>query len=107
MKIDLKQPDQRRALRSIAQAFVVLALLALTWFNIHRLDQLGVRYILGWAMTIILVGTLGYIMENGLRSVKWKGWGLEGEATNEGPTPVTVVNPPSDPVPVESKESMH
>ena len=79
--MNLGNPDARRGLRSIVQALLVVALLITVWANIDKLDPDGVRYILGWAMVILLIGTLGYIMENGLRSVNFKGWGAEASAT--------------------------
>lgn len=62
------------------------------WFNIERLDAAGTKYILGWCMIILLVGTLGYIMENGLRSISWKGpGGFEGSATTDAPAAAQAV----------------
>lgn len=65
-------PEKRRALRSIVQAIVVFVLLAFLWFWAGRLDGDGLREVARWALAIVGLGTLGYVMENGLRAIKVK-----------------------------------
>lgn len=90
--MNLGNPDARRGLRSVVQAVVVMAMIATVWANIERLDADGTKYILGWAMIVILVGTLGYILENGLRSIKASAWGASFDAsTNDAPAAADAV----------------
>ena len=89
--MNLSNPDARRGLRSIVQAFLVVALLITVWANIDKLDQDGVKYILGWAMVILLIGTLGCIMENGLRSFDFEAWGARFKGNSDAPAAAQAV----------------
>ena len=64
--------ETRRALRSIVQAIVAFVLLAFAWAWSAKLDPDGLREAMRWALGIIGLGTLGYVMENGLRAIKIK-----------------------------------
>lgn len=66
----LDNADKRRALRSIVQAVVVLVLLYFAWHWSERLDTEGLREGMRWALGIVLIGTVGYQLENGLRAFK-------------------------------------
>lgn len=66
----LTSPESRRGLRSIVQAAVVLALLWFVWDWADRLDGDGLRETTRWALAIVALGTLGYIMENTTQAFK-------------------------------------
>jgi len=68
--IGLDNPDKRRGLRSIIQAIVVFILLYFVWHWAAKLDADGLREGMRWALAIVGVGTIGYVMENGLRAFK-------------------------------------
>lgn len=71
-----EKPDARRALRSIMQAIVILVLLWLSWHLADRIKtEDGLREIVRLSMAIIGLGTIGYIVENGIRSVKGSAFG--------------------------------
>jgi hypothetical protein len=71
-----EKPDARRALRSILQGIVVLVLLWLSWHLSDRLTtEDGLREVARWTLGIIGMGTVGYIIENGIRSVKGSAFG--------------------------------
>ena len=81
----LKNPEARRGLRSLVQAIVIGILLALIWQWADRFDPGTLREAMRWSLGIIGLGTLGYVMENGLRALKLKAGkdGLEIEAGGE------------------------
>ena len=81
----LTNPETRRALRSIVQALVVFALLALVWLWSARLDAQALREAVRWALAIIALGTLFYGLENTTRALKLKAGrdGVEVEAGGE------------------------
>lgn len=83
----LANPEARRALRSIVQALVVFTLLALVWWWSERFDQETLRAGMHWALGIVGLGTLGYVMENGLRALKLKAGkdGVEIDAGGDNP----------------------
>lgn len=68
--IGLDNPDKRRGLRSIIQAAVVFVLLFFVWNWSAKLDVEGLREGMRWALVIVGIGTVGYVMENGLRAFK-------------------------------------
>lgn len=71
-----EKPDARRALRSIVQAALVVAVFALAWSLAGRLTtEEGLREGLRWAFSILGLGTIGYIIENGIRSFKGSAFG--------------------------------
>lgn len=99
----LRNPDSRRALRSIVQAIVALVVVGLVAVIIHHLKgQPHELYGIGLgALVIVGIGTLLYGAENVTRAVKFKGpLGIEGAIGDES-IPVKVINAPSEPVPVE------
>lgn len=102
--MSLTNPDARRALRSIVQAIVALVIVGLVGVIIHHLRG-SPRELYGigiGSLVIVGLGTLLYGAENVTRAIKFKGpLGMEGEIGNADAIPVAVVNPPSDPVPVE------
>jgi Na+/melibiose symporter-like transporter len=102
MAMSLNNPDARRALRSVVQAVVALVVVFLVGVIIHFLrNHPQELYGIGIGCLVIVgIGTLLYGAENVTRAVKFKGpLGVEGSIGDE-PVPVTVQNPPSDPVPV-------
>ena len=79
--------DGRRSLRSIVQALVVFVLLWFAWVWVDRLDASGAREAMRMALGIVGLGTLGYVMENGLRAFKLSvgkdGLKVEGDGAGE------------------------
>lgn len=72
--MSLNNPASRSALRSLVFAGVILAMIAFAYIFSYRLtSEDGLRESLRYAFLIILVGTLGYVTENGIRSIKAKG----------------------------------
>jgi hypothetical protein len=101
--MSLNNPDARRALRSVVQAVVALVVVFLVGVIIHFLrNHPQELYGIGIGCLVIVgIGTLLYGAENVTRAVKFKGpLGVEGSIGDEPAVPVTVQNPPSDPVPV-------
>lgn len=73
--MSLTNPPARSALRSVIFAVVILAMIAFVYIFTDRVhSEEGLRESLRYAFLIILVGTLGYITETGIRSVKAKGF---------------------------------
>ena len=72
--MSLRDPDTRRALRSVVQAIVALAVLALAFWLTHLLrdDVPGLREISRYALAIIGLGTFGYMLENTTRAFRAK-----------------------------------
>lgn len=72
--MSLNNPASRSGLRAVIFAFVILAMIAFVYLFSDRLrTEEGLRESLRYAFLIILVGTLGYITETGIRSIKAKG----------------------------------
>jgi hypothetical protein len=78
--VSLNNPDSRRALRSIVQGIVALALIALLYWITSLLskDIIGLRNIARGALIICGLGTLLYGAENVTRSVRFKAGPIEG-----------------------------
>lgn len=79
--MSLNNPDSRRALRSVIQAIVALAVIGLLYWLTHLLskDVDGLRGISRGALIIVGMGTLLYGAENVTRAVRFKGpFGIEG-----------------------------
>ena len=79
--MSLNNPDSRRALRSVVQAIVALALIALLYWLTHLLskDTEGLRDIARGALIICGLGTLLYGAENVGRAVTFRGpFGIGG-----------------------------
>jgi hypothetical protein len=72
--MNLTNPDQRRALRSIIQAIVALVVIALVAWIIHLLaEQPGPLESIALSLCgIAAMGTLGYIAENVTRAITFK-----------------------------------
>lgn len=71
-----EKPDARRALRSIVQAALVVGVFVLAWSLSERLnEQAGLREALRWLFSLLGLGTIGYIIENGIRSFKGSAFG--------------------------------
>jgi hypothetical protein len=92
--MSLNNPDSRRATRTVVQAIVVLVMVGETWWFGARLDVGGLRYLVGWLCTIIFTSQLGYIMENGLRSISFKlPGGGSADLTSNDQASTTVTTP--------------
>ena len=71
-----EKPDARRALRSMVQGALVVAVFCLAWSLSDRLvTEDGLREALRWAFSILGLGTIGYVIENGIRSFKGSAFG--------------------------------
>ena len=71
-----EKPDARRALRSMVQGALVAGVFVLAWSLSDRLvTEDGLREALRWAFSILGLGTIGYIIENGIRSFKGSAFG--------------------------------
>lgn len=102
--MSLRNPDSRRALRSVVQALVAVVIVALVAVIIHHLrGHAHELYGLGMGSLVIVgIGTLLYGAENVTRAVRFKGpLGIEGGIGDEPALPVKVTNQPEDPIPVE------
>lgn len=74
----LKDPNARRGVRTLLQGLVAFALLWFVWETTSRITSAGALLeIVRWALGIIGLGTVGYIMENSLRAIRF-GFGREG-----------------------------
>ena len=70
----LQNPASRSALRSIVFAIVILAMIAFAYiFSFKLQTEDGLREVLRYAFLVILVGTIGYITETGIKSISAKG----------------------------------
>lgn len=85
--MSLNNPDSRRALRSVVQAIVALAFVALLYWLTHLLksDVPSLREIARGALIICGVGTILYGAENVTRAVKVKTLLGEAEIGNDQP----------------------
>ena len=105
--MSLINPDSRRAVRTIVEATVALSLIGLLYWLTYLLDgsASGLTTIARGALGVIGIGTLFYGAENVTRAIKINvpgGYGVEfGEEAP--PTPVTVVNAPTDPIPTKEE----
>jgi hypothetical protein len=83
----LNNPNSRRALRSIVQAIVALALIGLLYWLTQLLsrDVIGLRQIARGALIICGLGTLLYGAENVSRAVKFKAGPIEGGIGDDAP----------------------
>lgn len=71
-----EKPDARRALRSMVQGALVVAVFCLAWSLSDRLvTEDGLREALRWAFSILGLGTIGYVIENGIRSFRGSAFG--------------------------------
>lgn len=71
-----EKPDARRALRSMVQAALVAGVFILAWVLSDRLtSEEGFREALRWLFSLLGLGTIGYIIENGIRSFKGSAFG--------------------------------
>jgi hypothetical protein len=71
-----EKPDARRALRSMVQAALVVAVFCLAWSLSERLsEQAALREALRWLFSLLGLGTIGYVIENGIRSFKGSAFG--------------------------------
>ena len=75
----LTNPETRRGLRSLVQAIVALAVIALVaWIiNLLRTEAEPLRQIALALIAIVALGTTGYIAENVSRAINFKA-GLSG-----------------------------
>ncbi len=73
----LSNPDARRGLRSVVQAIVALAIVALLYWLVGLMsnDAVGLRQIAHGALIIIGLGTVFYGAENVSRAFGFKGPG--------------------------------
>jgi hypothetical protein len=85
--VSLNNPDSRRGLRSVVQAVVALALIALLFWITGLLsdDKGGLLSIARGALIICGIGTLLYGAENVARSVKFKVGPIEGGIGDDAP----------------------
>jgi hypothetical protein len=74
----LTNPDARRGLRTVLQAGIALLLVWLVWELASRItDSRSLLEVIRWSLSIVGLGTLGYIMENSLRAIRIS-FGKEG-----------------------------
>lgn len=84
----LNNPDARRGLRSIVQAVVALAMVAMLYWLVEKLtaDVEGLRAIAKGVVIIIGIGTVFYGMENTTRAFDFSiGDWLKAKASKETP----------------------
>ena len=85
--MNLANADNRRAVRSVVQAVVALAIVALAFWLTHLLrgDARGLREIARFSLTIIALGTAFYGVENATRAFKLSVGlrGIEAQSGNE------------------------
>ena len=70
MRINLKDTNVRKGIRSVVQAVIQLGFLALTW-------QLATAQDTHWLIAVIAVAVVGNQIENGIRSFKIGPDGIE------------------------------
>lgn len=74
----LKDPNTRRGVRTILQGAFGLLLLWIVWETAQRITTPAyLLEVVRWSLGIIGLGTVGYIMENSLRAIRF-GFGREG-----------------------------
>lgn len=102
----LSNPDARRALRAVVQAILALALTGLLYWITGRVahDSTVLMNIARGALIILGIGELMYGAENVTRAIKLTGPAGFGAEFGSDVTPVQVVNPPENPVPVAASE---
>jgi len=69
-------PETRKALRSIVQAVILLAFVALVW-------QLATGRDTHWLIAVIAISVVGNQIENGVRSFKVGRDGIEAEGDDK------------------------
>lgn len=102
----LTNPDARRALRSVIEAVVALALVGLLYWLTSLLGAVpeGLKAIARGCLIILGLNTIFYGAENVTRAIKLTGPAGFGAEFGGEATPVSVVNPPDQPVPVAPAE---
>ena len=81
-------PEKRRGLRAMIEGAVALGALALAWrvIELARDDAHALLSIVHGLLAIVAIGTVGYVMENGIRALKLKLGSAEIDANEDGGT---------------------
>lgn len=86
----IRNPDDRRGWRTVIVTIIIFVLLWIIWTITDRLtDAPSLRQIAQMGFAVIGLFMIGYVMENGLRSIKWNLPGGFGGEANAGDTPDT------------------